>query len=367
MNEPARSEASATEVGADPGRAPLPVDVGRAAVDRASFDEQGFLVLRDWIPSDLRRRLREGWEWSAAFPRTRGDRFVENVADVFSELVRHEVLLDAARPLLGEDLAIYFSRLMVKDETWSGAVPPHQESPYFHGGLRKLMVFVPLAPMNRVNGGLFVVPGSHRFGALGRVNDHEIDLAAFPGMHQHHVDMDLGDVLVFDYLLWHGSEEAIEPRSRPLFHVVYQPSSDGSHYGGRPELACGRWLTDRFLPFHHGVIERGPATAMAMAPASDAPVESLRKRLEPASMTRERGHCTVVHLDDALTSDADGRSRLILWEDDTPLPSPHALHAEIREQGMGRWSHWQDVVFFSATDNSDPRHNGRVYSITLGA
>lgn len=38
-------------------------------------------------------------------------------------------------------------------------------------------------------------------------------------------------------------------------------------------------------------------------------------------------------------------------------------HAEIREIGGGRFSHWGPTLYFSSTDGSDPRTNGRRYTI----
>jgi hypothetical protein len=46
------------------------------------------------------------------------------------------------------------------------------------------------------------------------------------------------------------------------------------------------------------------------------------------------------------------------------------LLKDIEDVGKGRYSHWIDdekkvYVFFSTSDNSDPRKNGRVYSVTV--
>jgi hypothetical protein len=79
--------------------------------------------------------------------------------------------------------------------------------------------------------------------------------------------------------------------------------------------------------------------------------------------THERGHCYVAPLGKALISDSNGRSRLKLFEDGRELPYPHSNHDDIREHGAGRYSHWGDAVFFSASDNSDPAKNGRRYSV----
>jgi hypothetical protein len=52
---------------------------------------------------------------------------------------------------------------------------------------------------------------------------------------------------------------------------------------------------------------------------------------------------------------------LLLFEDEVALGPPHTVHETIRKEGLGRFSHWQNTLFFSASDNSDPRTNGRDY------
>src|SRR5262249_8699264 len=61
-------------------------------------------------------------------------------------------------------------------------------------------------------------------------------------------------------------------------------------------------------------------------------------------------------------SDAEGTSGLVLLEDGRPLPYPHQIYRSIQDEGQGRYSHWGTGAVFSATDNSDPRTNGRVYT-----
>jgi hypothetical protein len=57
------------------------------------------------------------------------------------------------------------------------------------------------------------------------------------------------------------------------------------------------------------------------------------------------------------------RSRIVLLEDGLPLGPPHQNHNVIRNKGRGAYSHWGDAIYFSASDNSDPRTNGRAYEI----
>jgi O-methyltransferase len=54
-------------------------------------------------------------------------------------------------------------------------------------------------------------------------------------------------------------------------------------------------------------------------------------------------------------------SSLRLFEDEHELGPAHALHDSIRREGGGRFSHWDNSVFFSTSDGSSPLKNGRRY------
>jgi hypothetical protein len=50
-----------------------------------------------------------------------------------------------------------------------------------------------------------------------------------------------------------------------------------------------------------------------------------------------------------------------LCEDGRRLWLSHSAHPDIRTEGNGRFSHWEQQLYFSASDNSDPNANGRTY------
>jgi O-methyltransferase len=56
-------------------------------------------------------------------------------------------------------------------------------------------------------------------------------------------------------------------------------------------------------------------------------------------------------------------SGLRVFEDDVELGPAHAGHQEIADLGGGRFSHWGNALYFSTSDGSDPRTNGRSYSV----
>ncbi len=60
-------------------------------------------------------------------------------------------------------------------------------------------------------------------------------------------------------------------------------------------------------------------------------------------------------------------STLIIYEEQVPLPGPHAIHDTIRQQG-GHYSHWlKNKIYFSPSDCSNPIENDRNYRVSLKA
>jgi hypothetical protein len=63
-----------------------------------------------------------------------------------------------------------------------------------------------------------------------------------------------------------------------------------------------------------------------------------------------------------LPGDFDAKD-VILLEDGHDLGPADCPHDSIQAQGRGRYAVWNKFVYFSASDNSDPRANGRCYSL----
>ena len=57
------------------------------------------------------------------------------------------------------------------------------------------------------------------------------------------------------------------------------------------------------------------------------------------------------------------RSPFILCEDGRPLGPAHTKPEDVAAFGQGRYVHWGGVLFFSASDNSDPNSNDRSYKL----
>src|SRR5882724_4430977 len=78
----------------------------------------------------------------------------------------------------------------------------------------------------------------------------------------------------------------------------------------------------------------------------------------------ENGSAYLAATHDAELSSHEKPSLAEVWEEGRQLAGPsNALHDDIRKIGIGRYSFWHAQVYFSTSDNSDPRTNGRHYRI----
>lgn len=82
-------------------------------------------------------------------------------------------------------------------------------------------------------------------------------------------------------------------------------------------------------------------------------------------MVSDSGFAYKAPVPSGIIADNEGKSKLRLFEDGRELGPASAIHDEIRDRGEGRFSHWAGHVIFSASDNSDPRTNGRTYTYAV--
>jgi MoaA/NifB/PqqE/SkfB family radical SAM enzyme len=73
-------------------------------------------------------------------------------------------------------------------------------------------------------------------------------------------------------------------------------------------------------------------------------------------MQKEAGFCHIAMMPPGITL-----SNYQLFENEHPLGPAESLHDEIRQYGEGRFSMWGRAIYFSTSDNSDARYNGRKY------
>jgi hypothetical protein len=88
-------------------------------------------------------------------------------------------------------------------------------------------------------------------------------------------------------------------------------------------------------------------------------------KIEMSLVTQEIGYCYWLQFDFGTPADNDtltAQSLLQVYEDGKPLGPAHTIHDDIRYKGLGVFSHWKTFLRFSASDNTNPLTNGRVYT-----
>jgi hypothetical protein len=95
----------------------------------------------------------------------------------------------------------------------------------------------------------------------------------------------------------------------------------------------------------------------------------MRHHLRP-KFQNAGGKCWTTALDPELFPESDNPSdpsgsAVLLSEDGVDLGPPHTAHQLIMRDGRGAFSHWNQTLYFSTTDGTDPNKNGRDYSVRL--
>lgn len=118
------------------------------------------------------------------------------------------------------------------------------------------------------------------------------------------------------------------------------PNCEACIAGLAPESLCGRRAVD-----YQRTAEAD--TQLDYGDWPELPIESVQK---------EHGHCHI-----AVVPPGVPTSEYRLFEEDRSLGPAEALHDDIRQHGCGRYSLWARRIYFSTSDNSDARYNGRTY------
>ena len=208
-----------------------------------AFDDQGFLVLRHWIPSHLLERLQEGAvDWVSVGKKSRqvGEvnedyRFVNrdgrdvmyrvdylhNKGQVVSlELLGSPEILGIAESLAGKNFVPTYEAMVFKDTGNGAPIRWHQDATH----PRRYRIFnidIYLDAALPGQGALRIVPGSQRT----KVDVCEIEDRCgweVPGSLE--VKMAPGDILVHDVMLVHGSAPTLGNSLRRTIYYEFRPA-----------------------------------------------------------------------------------------------------------------------------------------------
>ena len=227
--------------------------------DLSSFDADGFLAVDRLLDPGEVTRCRAELDRLLHDPAVRADERaiveprsgavrsvfeVHRISEVFAALVRDERVVGRARQILGSDVYVHQSRINVKPGFGASGFYWHSDFETWHAEdglprMRAVSVSIALTPNFDTNGGLMIMPGSHRtflgcagetprdnykrslqmqdagtpsHAALTRLADaHGIRLFTGPA----------GSAVWFDCNAMHGSGDNITPYPRSNLFVVF--------------------------------------------------------------------------------------------------------------------------------------------------
>jgi phytanoyl-CoA hydroxylase len=146
----------------------------------------------------------------------------------FTRAVAHPRLVAVLTQLIGPNVQLHHTKMLVKPPEQGASFALHQDYPYFpHERHTVLAASVHLDDADEENGCLRVLPGSH---ALGPLEAHgpskTVDAAEFPFERAEPVPARAGDVLLFNYLTIHGSGPNRSSRTRRNVLFQYRDPAD---------------------------------------------------------------------------------------------------------------------------------------------
>lgn len=145
----------------------------------------------------------------------------------FTRALMHPNMVDVLTRLIGPNVQLHHSKMLVKPPENGAAFPLHQDYPYFPHALGTMLAAsVHLDDADVENGCLAVVPGSHRSGPLEHVGSYYLDPEQWPTDLAVPCPAKAGDVLFFTALTVHGSGVNRSDRIRRNVLFQYRDPAD---------------------------------------------------------------------------------------------------------------------------------------------
>lgn len=245
------------------------------AIDLEAYRRDGFVVchfpLFEPDRLDALASLADEYRHDVAQGRRAADLNVPHFDDarLFDWLMADSVL-DLVEPIIGPDIALWTSQFFCKAPGTGQAIGWHTDGHYWSRHLDPVdvvSVWLALDAADAGNGGLAVVPGSHRrrdFRYSPRAKD---DNPFFPvAVRAEDVDpaevvtieLARGEFVVFDAWLLHGSKANHSGRRRCGFTLRYMPTSNRFHAQGR--RGASAWARRQLTPILKLLRGRAPYT-----------------------------------------------------------------------------------------------------------
>jgi len=145
----------------------------------------------------------------------------------FTRAIIHPKMVAVLTQIIGPNVQLHHSKMLVKPPEVGAAFPMHQDKPYFpHMNDTMLAASVHLDNADDENGCLYVIPGSHKQGSLPHVGRHYLNHKEYPVSSGIPCIAEAGDVLFFNYMTIHGSNANHSERTRRNVLFQYREASD---------------------------------------------------------------------------------------------------------------------------------------------
>ena len=241
----------------------MTIDYSRARVE---FNKNGYVLIRKFFDPDHIKSIRRDVS-NADFLSLGCDTYFESIGDTttlkrverfhnkfqpLSDLLRNKQYLALLETLLGEAPCLFKDKINFKSSGGSGFelhVDGHffwqtQENGSKYWGWRHyaksfVNAVIPLEPATRENGALQIAEKNTTFKFLG--DDWSTITNKLDGdgpflnqttsekIHTETIEMDVGDILIFDWMCIHGSRTNNSLSGRPILYVTYNGLSDGEN------------------------------------------------------------------------------------------------------------------------------------------
>ncbi|MFD0619541.1 phytanoyl-CoA dioxygenase family protein [Paenibacillus sp. GCM10027629] len=220
-------------------------------VDVQFYKENGYLLvkgvfnleeveeMRGAVERIIQRAAQSKADWNAAWqgeylpPEQLKKLVLKGFHDVhyhdasFTRAVVHPNMRAVLTQIIGPNVQLHHSKMLVKPPENGAAFPMHQDYPYFpHANHSMLAASVHLDYADEENGCLRVIPGSHKAGSLPHLGSHYLNHKEYPTKDGTPCIAEAGDVLFFNYLTIHGSDPNRSSRTRRNVLFQYKDASD---------------------------------------------------------------------------------------------------------------------------------------------
>ncbi|MEJ6981373.1 MBG domain-containing protein [Pedobacter sp. P351] len=111
-----------------------------------------------------------------------------------------------------------------------------------------------------------------------------------------------------------------------------------------------------------------PALTYTITSVTGSAVNTSNVFLDISKVTSDGGFAYIIDVDPTQIGDSNEQptvSTMKVFENGIQIGSAHSQHSDIRNAGMGLFSHYGTRLRFSSSDNTDPRTNGRVYTYSI--